>query len=108
MSLTLQDAQHVSWKIFNKINSKLDAERGKGWDPFIIMTDILEEAGEAAAVVKGLEGFKRPEKPMTKEMLTKELNDLLYGVFVLAEHYGVNLGDSFLEHVNDYLLRLLT
>ena len=108
MSLTLQDAQHVSWKIFTKINAKLDAERGKPWDPFVIVTDLLEEAGEVAAVVKGLEGFKPPEKPKTKEMLAKELTDLLYGVFVLAEHYGVNLEETFLEHVNDYLLRFLT
>jgi len=108
MSLTLQDAQHVSWKIFTKINVKLDSERGKAWDPFVMVTDLLEEAGEVAAVVKGLEGFKPPEKPKTKEMLVKELSDLLYIVFVLAEHYGVNLEETFLEHVNDYLLRFLT
>jgi len=108
MSLTLQDAQHVSWKIFRKINAKLDEERSSGWNPFVMVTDILEEAGEMASVVKGLEGFKPPEKPKTKEMLAKELNDLLYSIFVLAEHYGVNLEETFLEHVNDYLLRFLT
>ena len=108
MPLTLYEAQLVSWKIFGKINARLDAERGRGWDPFIIVTDILEEAGEVASVVKGLEGFKPPEKPKTKEMLVRELNDMLYGIFVLAEHYGVNLEESFLEHVNDYLLRFLT
>jgi len=108
MSLTLQDAQHVCWKIFRKINAKLDAERGRAWDSFVIVTDILEEAGEVASTVKGLEGFKPPEKVKTKEMLAGELVDLLYGVFVLAEHYGVNLEETFLEHVNDYLLRFLT
>jgi len=108
MALTLQDAQYASWKIFRKINTKMDAERGKCWDPFVIVADILEEAGEVASVVKGLEGFKPPEKPKTKEELAKELSDLLYGIFVLAEHYGVNLEETFLEHVNNYLLRFLT
>jgi NTP pyrophosphatase (non-canonical NTP hydrolase) len=108
MSLTLRDAQYASWKIFKKINAKLDAERGKPWDPFVMVTDMLEEAGEVAAVVKGLEGFKPPEKPKTKEMLVKELSDLLFIIFVLAEHYGVNLEETFLEHVNDYLLKFLT
>jgi NTP pyrophosphatase (non-canonical NTP hydrolase) len=108
MSLTLRDAQHVSWKIFRKINDKLDERRGKGWDPFVIVSDLLEEAGEVAAVVKGLEGFKPPEKPKTREMLAKELNDLLYGIFVLAEHYGLNLEETFLEQMNDYLLRFIT
>ena len=54
----------------------------------MMVTDLLEEAGEVAAVVKGLEGLKPPDKPKTKEMLTKELSDLLYIIFVLAEHYG--------------------
>jgi len=108
MPLTLLEAQTVSWKIFRKINDKLDATRGRGWDPFVIITDILEEAGEVAGVVKGLEGFKPSEKPKTKEMLAKELSDLLYGIFVLAEHYGINLEETFLEHVNDYILRFIT
>jgi len=108
MPLTLQEAQLVSWKIFRKINDRLDATRSRGWDPFVIVTDILEEAGEVAGVVKGLEGFKPPEKPKNKEMLAKELSDLLYGIFVLAEHYGINLEETFLEHVNDYMLRFLT
>jgi len=108
MPLTLQEAQLVSWKIFRKINNKLDATRVRGWDPFVIVTDLLEEAGEVAGVVKGLEGFKPPEKPKTKEMLAKELSDLLYGIFVLAEHYGINLEETYLEHVNDYMLRFLT
>jgi len=107
MVLTLQDAQYASWKIFRKINAQLDAERGRGWDPFVIVTDILEEAGEVASVVKGLEGFKPPDKPKTKEMLAKELSDMLYGIFVLAEHYGINLEETFLEHVNDYTLRFI-
>lgn len=107
MPLTLFEAQTVSWKISKKIDAKLDAERGRKWDPFVIVTDLLEEAGEVAAVVKGLEGFKPPEKPKTKEMLAEEMSDLLFAIFVLAEHYGVNLEETYLEHVNNYLLRFL-
>ncbi len=107
MSLTLRDAQHVCWKNFRKINEKLDPVRGKGWTPFVMVTDLLEEAGEVAAVVKGLEGFKPPEKPKTKEMLATELSDLLYIIFVLAEHYGINLEEVFSQTVNDYVLRFI-
>jgi NTP pyrophosphatase (non-canonical NTP hydrolase) len=73
-----------------------------------MVTDLLEEAGEVAGVVKGLEGFKPPEKPKTKEMLATELSDMLYMVFVLAEHYGINLEESFLQTVNNYILRFIT
>jgi NTP pyrophosphatase (non-canonical NTP hydrolase) len=107
MSLTLRDAQHLCWKNFRRINEKLDPERGKIWTPFVMVTDLLEEAGEVAAVVKGLEGFKSPEKPKTKNMLATELSDMLYIIFVLAEHYGVELEEAFLQTVNDYMLRFI-
>jgi len=103
----LRDAQHLCWKNFRKINEKLDPNRGKGWTPFVMVTDLLEEAGEVASVVKGLEGFKPPEKPKTKEMLATELSDLLYIIFILAEHYGINLEESFLETVNGCIERLI-
>jgi len=107
VSLTLRDAQHLCWKNFRKINEKLDPARGQGWTPFVMVADLLEEAGEVACVVKGLEGFKPREKPKTKEMLATELSDMLYIIFVLAEHYGINLEESFLQTVNDYILRFM-
>jgi NTP pyrophosphatase (non-canonical NTP hydrolase) len=72
-----------------------------------MVADLLEEAGEVASVVKGLEGFKPPEKAKTKEMLAEELSDLLYIIFVLAEQYGIELEESFLQTVNDYILRFI-
>lgn len=72
-----------------------------------MITDLLEEAGEVAAVVKGLEGFKPSEKPKTKEMLGTELSDLLYIIFILSEHYGIELEEAFKQTVNDYILRFV-
>jgi NTP pyrophosphatase (non-canonical NTP hydrolase) len=107
MSVSLHDAQHLCWKNFRKINDKLDPKRGKSWTPFVMVTDLLEEAGEVAAMVKGLEGYKPPEKPKLKELLATELSDLLYIIFVLAEHYEIKLEEVFLQTVNDYVLRFL-
>jgi len=107
MSYTLRDAQHLCWKTFRKVNDKLDPQRGKSWTPFVMVTDLLEESGEVASAVKGLEGFKPPEKPKTKEMLATELSDLLYIIFVLAEHYGINLEEVFLQTVNEYIMRFI-
>jgi NTP pyrophosphatase (non-canonical NTP hydrolase) len=105
--VTLRDAQHVCWKNFKIINDKLDPQRGRGWTPFVMVTDLLEEAGEVASAVKGLEGFKPSEKPKTKEVLATELSDLLYMIFVLAEHYGIGLEEHFLQTVSDYMLRFI-
>lgn len=107
VSLTLRDAQHVCWKNFRKINDSLDPETGKGWTPFVMVTDLLKEAGEVASVIKGLEGSKPPEKPKTKEMLGTELSNLLYMIFVLAEHYGIELEESFLQTVSDRIISML-
>jgi NTP pyrophosphatase (non-canonical NTP hydrolase) len=107
LSLTLRDAQHLSWKNFRKINDALDPQRGKSWTPLVMVADLLEEAGEVAAAVKGLEGFKPPGKPKTKEMLAGELSDLLYIIFVLAERYGIELEEAFMQTVNDYILRFV-
>jgi NTP pyrophosphatase (non-canonical NTP hydrolase) len=107
MSLTLAEAQRLSARIFREINEKLDVIRGKGWNPFVIVTDLLEEAGEVASTVKGLEGYKPPEKPKTRQMLATELSDLLYAIFVLAEHYNLNLEETFLRTVQNYKPRFL-
>jgi NTP pyrophosphatase (non-canonical NTP hydrolase) len=107
VSLTLRDAQHVSWKIFKKIEAMSESAAEKNRIPFALVTDLMQEAGEVAAAVKGLESSAPVEKQKSKTMLVKELDDLLCCVFVLAEHYGLSLEESFLEHVNDNLLRLL-
>ena len=103
----MHDAQNICVKNFKTVNEKLDPLRKKGWTPFVMVTDILEEAGEIASVVKGLEGFKPPEKPKTKEMLATELSDLLYMIFVLADYYGIELEEPFQKTINSYLSRLI-
>jgi len=85
----------------------LDPERGKGWTPSVMVTDLLEEAGKVATAIKGLEVSKPPEKPKTKEMLATGLSDLLYIIFVLAENYGIELEDAFMQTVNDRLISSL-
>lgn len=108
LSLSLQDAQHVSWKIFRKIEARRDAEAAKSRNPLVLTSDLLEEVETTSSVVKGLEGIESSEKPRTKEELAKELNEILYSVFVLAEHYGIILEETFLEHVNELLLNTFT
>lgn len=107
MSVTLRDAQHLCWKNFRKINDKLDPEKGKSWTPFVTATDLLGEAGEVASAIKGLGGFKPIERPKAKQDLATELSDMLYMIFVIAEYYGIELEEVFLQTVNDYVLRFV-
>lgn len=101
--MTLRETQKIAFQVFKEINDlkKLD------WSPFVIVTDLLEEAGEVASAVKSLEGYKPPEKVKTKEMLATELSDLLYGMFVLAEHYKIDMEEAFMQTLQDYKRRFL-
>ena len=100
---TIAEAQKATFELFKEIN---ECKR-MVWTPFALVTDLLEEAGEVASVVKGLEGYKPPDKPKTKEMLATELSDLLYAVFVLAETYGIDLEQSYQRTTDSYRKRFL-
>ena len=101
--MTISEAQKASYKLFNEINEAKSIR----WTPFVLVTDLLEEAGEVASVVKGLEGYKPPDKPKTREMLATELSDLLYAIFVLAETYRIDLEESYRRTTDSYRTRFL-
>jgi NTP pyrophosphatase (non-canonical NTP hydrolase) len=107
VSLTLRDAQHLCWKNFRKTNDALDHETGNKWTPLSMVTDLLEKSGKVAAAIKELESFKPSEESKTKEMLAAELSDVLYIIFILAEHYGIELEEAFMQTVNDRIISML-
>jgi len=100
---TIAEVQKASYELFKEINER----RSITWTPFALVADLLEEAGEVASVVKGLEGYKPPDKPKTREMLATELSDLLYAIFVLAETYGIDLEESYQRTTDSYRERFL-
>lgn len=54
MSITLSDAQKLSARVSKKINEEIGLSVGQ--KPFVFITNLLEEAGEVASIVKGLKG----------------------------------------------------
>lgn len=107
MSVTIRDAQHLCWKNFRTINDKLEPERGKKWTSAVTVSEILEESNMVREAVEDLEGLKSEEKPNANEKLAKELSNLLYFVLVLAEHYKIELEESFLQTMNDLIISKL-
>jgi len=105
--LTLRDAQHLCWKNFRKINDKLDPEKGKHWTPFATATDLLEKSGDIARAINALEDSQSDGKAETKVVLATQLSELLYTILVLEEHYGINLEESFLQSMDDYILKFI-
>ncbi len=107
MSVTLSDAQHLCWKSFRKISDLLNRKLGQVWTPSVAAKELLEKAGEMAEIVKSLEASEAVGKPETKEMLARGFSDLLYMIFVLAEHYDIDLDETFVQSVNDRIMSML-
>ena len=47
--ITISEAQRLAYQVFEEINEEKELE----WSPFVVTTDLLEEAGEVVSVVKG-------------------------------------------------------
>ena len=94
--LNINEAQKYSYHQFRDHNERL----GKTWTPFIMTTKMLEEAGEVAEVVLGLEGVK-PKGSYSREMLGRELSDLTYNIFIIAETYDIDLESVYKQTIDD-------
>lgn len=95
--LNINEAQKYSYHQFRDHNERL----GKTWTPFIMTTKMIEEAGEVAEVVLGLEGVK-PNGSYSREMLGRELSDLMYNLFIIAETYNIDLESVYKQTIDNY------
>ena len=97
LSLTLRDAQHLSWKTFKKFEA-LDEKSSEGLGSVV---GLLKKTEEIKNNIKALE---KPESSGDKEHLAKSLSELMFIMFVLAERNCVSLEDSFLQNVDELIL----
>lgn len=103
MIMRISEAQNATFEL----HSKIEESNKIKWTPFVTVVDILEEAGEVAQVVKNLEGYSPHQKRKTKEMLSVELSDLLWSIFVLAGMYEVHLEKAYQQTLISYEARFL-
>jgi len=90
LSLTLRDAQFLSWKTFKKIEKK----NGKDSDISMLSADLVIKMTSCSSC-------------SGKEELSKLLSELLFVAFVLAENYGVILEEKFMQTMDDYVFGLV-
>ncbi len=96
MSLTLRDAQYLSWKTFKKLQSGQNA---------VISGSAAGLLQKAEEIVKRIQNTENPED---KVGLGRLFSELLFVVFVLAEQHGVALEDSFLATVDEVILNSIS
>jgi hypothetical protein len=99
VSLTMRDAQHLSWKTFKKFEL-LSKERsvciGTG-------DDLVKKSNE---IVNKLEPLKNSKA--NKSEVEKLISELLFSAFVFSERNEINLEESFLQTVDDIILSFVS
>lgn len=93
LSLTLRDSQHLCWKTYKKFQPKDTTS-----------ADILSVAADLEFKAHALKEKAGTDKPPAKEDLAELLSGILFSAFVAAEHAGVDLEDSFLQSIDNYIL----
>jgi hypothetical protein len=99
LSLTLRDAQHLSWKTFKKfeaLSEKRSAGIGTG-------EDLVKKSKDIAEKLKALENMKA-----NKSEVEKLISELLFSAFVFSERNGINLEETFLQSVDDLILSFVS
>lgn len=80
--------------------AKYESERfGKKWSRQHIAQGLVGDIGDLMKIIMAKEGFRKAGDVDRK--LAHELSDCLWSILVLAQLYGINLEESFLETVSE-------
>jgi hypothetical protein len=93
LSLTLRDAQYLSWKTFKKLGKAEKYSEGS-----VSIADLMKKAEEISKRIQD------SESTINKEGLGVLFSELLYVIFLLAEQHGVNLEESFLQTIDEIIM----
>ena len=104
LSLTLRDAQHLTLKTSKKIKGKTESNVGESSCLLIREGDLKKKTDEIVDTVKNL--TTSVDSASNKLMLSKQLSDLLFAAFLLAEEHGINLEEAFLQRIDEFILEL--
>jgi NTP pyrophosphatase (non-canonical NTP hydrolase) len=77
---------------------------GRAWTDEEIALGFVGDVGDLMKLVQAMNGVRTI--PDTREKLGHELADCLWCVLVLAERYGINLEQTFVQTMNDLEQRL--
>jgi NTP pyrophosphatase (non-canonical NTP hydrolase) len=85
---------HKAQKRSQEVNSMFKKMRGMDWNPEVMITDMMEEVGELATRILVDRGYKT-KKDKKVEDLADCLCDILFDIFMIAEHYDVDMETEY-------------
>jgi NTP pyrophosphatase (non-canonical NTP hydrolase) len=90
----------ISFAVLRALNHERIASFGGQHTPAGLVACIAEEHGEVAACVLGLTGEKKRKEHLTVTNLGHELADVVTYCDLLADQYGIDLGEAVREKFN--------
>lgn len=84
-----------------KIVDERIQELGGYWQPLSMLARITEELGELARAINIKHGEKRAKHEEDGKELEKELADVMFTLFAIANRCGVNLQEVLIEKMGE-------
>lgn len=94
--LTLNQAKEITREQAAKMPSD-------GWTVHHRLTELFEEVGELANAIQTTEGFKSQKRK--KSDITNSICDVLYEIFLIADHYKIDLDKEYPLVIDEIELR---
>ena len=98
MGITLYQAQKIVDDWINQF------EEGY-WPPLSMLASLTEEVGELAREINNREKIKKKKTSELEMDISLELADILFSLICIANHYGVDLEESFKKVMEKYSIR---
>ena len=87
-----------------RVVGDFEKNRKRKWTPEVMLTDLAEEVGELSNAILVREGYKSVKRK--KANLTDSLCDILFDIFMIADHYGVDLEKEYGKVLKELEARL--
>ncbi len=100
----IKDLQSRALEIRRRYEELETKRNGKAWTSTEIAMGFAVDVGELVEIIMAKEGLRALDDVDAK--LKHELADCLWCVFVLANKYGVDIEQSFLDTMNELDKRL--
>ncbi len=85
--------------VIRKLYEQLEQKKGKVWSKEEIAMGFVGDVGDLMKLVMAAEGVR--EIPDHKQKLVHELADCLWSVCVLADQYGIDIEEAFMQTMNE-------
>jgi hypothetical protein len=92
LSLTIRDAQYLSWKTYKKLE-----HFGQAMPASDSVSALVNKIQDIVQKIRALE-------TSDKSAIGQLFSELLFTIFILAERHGINLEESFLSTIDEIIL----